>query len=336
MSFYSYKNANASVSPGNVCGDILNGLNKRACIQVKNVYDACLQQEQLDDKEVVIRNIVPVLPAGCRNARSGCNCNCACEGNECTCSCPNCSGPISHAEAVENAQNSQCPLPQPCGAWVFESCRSSTIKGNISNLCIERLCDRPQFARVRCNVDVPIDILFTDQNCQEWMGQSTITVAKDVLLCIPEESVIPFTIESLVSAICVSGSYIGNCTFEITICVSVVLKVLAEVDLLIPTYGFCEVPPCEEFAESVCDEFFSLPLFPQSSCAFTEVCPGDTPTPYSTANAAAATGGNVSCPGKNASGSACCRVSTCSNCGTTCASNGSMCPRCGSTMTTLS
>ena len=101
-----------------------------------------------------------------------------------------------------------------------------------------------------------MDVLFIDQRCQEWMGQARICVDKDVLLCVPEDSVVPFTIESLVSAICVSGSYIGNCTFEITVCVTVVLKVLAEVDIMIPTYGFCEIPPAEEFAENICDELF--------------------------------------------------------------------------------
>jgi ABC-type molybdate transport system substrate-binding protein len=49
MSFYSYKNANAECSPGVVNGNILTGLNKRVCIQVKNVYDSCLSQQQLDD-----------------------------------------------------------------------------------------------------------------------------------------------------------------------------------------------------------------------------------------------------------------------------------------------
>ena len=330
MSFYSYKNANSESSPGAVCGNILNGLNKKVCIQVKNVYDACLQQQQLDKQQVVISNIVPVLPSGCACGNSR-PCACNCSGNECTCACNSCSQPITHDEAVENAANSPRPLPQPCGAWSFESCRSSTIKGNISNLSIERMCDRPQFARVKCNVDVPIDILFTDQNCQEWMGQSTITVSKDVLLCIPEESIIPFTLESLVSAICVSGSYIGSCTFEITICVSVVLKVLAEVDIMVPTYGFCEIPPCEEFAESVCDEFFSLPLFPQSSCAFQEVdCENGSVLVNGSSSA--------SCPAAAASSSSSCscRVSTCSHCGTTCATGGSICPRCGSAMTALS
>lgn len=327
MSFYSYKNANSDTSPGVVNGNILNGLTQRVCIQVKNVYDSCLSQQQLDDKEVVISNIVPVLPGNdCRcNVNKSCSCNC--EGNRCTCSCPTCGVGISHQEAVENAENSPCPLPQPCGQWTFESCRSSTTAGRISNLSIERMCDRPQFARVRCSVSVPVDVLFVDQRCQEWMGQTTICVDKDVLMCIPEDSIIPFTLESLVSAICVSGTYIGNCTFEITICVTVVLKVLAEVDIMVPTYGFCQIPPCEEFAENVCDEFFSLPLFPQSSCAFEEVASANNSTYTATAAVGQA---NYPC-GSVSPVQGC---STCSNCGTVCASaRNSLCPRCGSTMT---
>ena len=254
MSFYSYKNADTACSPGVVNGNILTGLNQRVCLQVKNVYDSCLSQEQLDKKQITITNIVPVLPGSdCRPTGSK-QCRCTCDENRCKCTCPTCGAGVTHEEAVENAENSPCPLPQPCGQWTFESCRSSTTRGNITNLCIERLCDRPQFARVKCTIDVPIDVLFVDQRCQEWMGQATLSVDRDVLLCIPDDSILPFTLESLASAICVSGNYIGNCTFEITVCVSIVLKVLAEVDIMVPTYGFCQVPPAEEFAESVCDE----------------------------------------------------------------------------------
>ena len=326
MSFYSYKNANTETCPGMVNGSVLNGLNQRVCIQVKNVYDSCMQQQQLDDEEIVISNIVPVLPGSdCQNPMSR-PCNCTCEDNRCECSCPPVSGPITHQEAVENAENSPNPLPRPYGAWTFESCRSSTTQGRISNLSVERMADRPQFARVRCAVDVPLDVLFLDQRCQEWMGQTTITVNKDILLCIPDDSIIPFTLESLVSAICVSGSYMGNCTFEITVCVTVVLKVIAEVDILVPTYGFCQVPPCEEFAENVCDEFFSLPLFPQSSCAFESV--GD-----ATVNGA---GGQIyNCPPVADAQHARRGFNQCSNCGTTCAAGSTLCPRCGRTMTSV-
>ena len=56
-----------------------------------------------------------------------------------------------------------------------------------------------------------------------------------------------------------------NNRFNLTVCVTVVLKILAQVEILVPSYGFCPIPPCEEFAENVCDEFFSLPLFPPAS-----------------------------------------------------------------------
>ena len=130
-----------------------------------------------------------------------------------------------------------------------------------------------------------------------------------------------------------SGSYIGDCTFQITICVSVVLKVLAEVDIMVPTYGFCEIPPCEEFAESVCDEFFSLPLFPQSSCAFKDASAVAADTTASPAGTTTGCGCQNTTAGSNRGCG--CRVSTCSSCGTTCASGGSICPRCGSTMTAV-
>lgn len=41
MSFYSYKNANSECCPGEISGNsVLNGLNKRVCIQIKNVSNA--------------------------------------------------------------------------------------------------------------------------------------------------------------------------------------------------------------------------------------------------------------------------------------------------------
>lgn len=232
MSFYSYKNANSTRCPCSVSGnDVLNGLNEKVCIQVQRVYDSCLQQEQLDEQRVTLVSfgLVP-----------GCNCP----------SCP---------DGTDNNT-------QPCLPITFESCRSTATEGTIRNLSVERLCDRPCFARVRAQIDVPIDILFTDANCREYIGRGIVTVDKDVLLSIPDESIVPYTIEAMVSAICVSGTYLCNNVFELQICVTVVLKVLAKVEILVPSYGFCDVPPCEEFADSVCDEFFSLPLFPQAVC----------------------------------------------------------------------
>jgi hypothetical protein len=323
MSFFSYKNANAEQCPGSIVGSALSGLTEKICVQVKNVFDACLQQEQLDDVEITVSDIVPLVPDpenGCQSNGRPCSCNvCGCKAR-CTCGV---NGILTFPEAVEAARNSPDPLPPPVGQWTFVSCRSSTTCGRIHDLTIDRLVDRPQFARVKATVDIPIDVIFVDARCQEFIGRGKLSVDKDVLLSIPEESIVPFTLESMVSAICVSGDYIGNCKFEITICVTVALKILAEVDLMIPTFGFCEIPPCEEFAENVCDEFFSLPLFPRRNCA--NMLSGATPICNTPTNNTGVMGATTCATVAG--------VSTCSNCGTSVGGVSSLCPRCGRSMT---
>ena len=228
MSFYSYKNADPANSPGEISGSALDGLNEKVCIQVQRVYDSCLQQEQLTNKDVTITSYAQVV-------------------NKCCCN---------------NSNETTPPASAPVPPITFESCRSSTTDIDISNLTVERLCDRPCFARVRGYIDIPIDILFTDSRCVEYIGKGVVRVNKDVLLSVPDDSIVPYTLEGMASAICVSGTYRGDNVFSLTICVSIILKVLARVEILIPSYGFCSIPPCEEFADNVCDEFFSLPLFP--------------------------------------------------------------------------
>ena len=101
MSFFSYKNGNAELAPGCITGNPCQGLTKRVCIQVKNVYDSCMQQEQLDNQIVTVTGIVPVLngPVSSRP------CACECDGCSCTCTCRGCET-LTYNEAVENAENS--------------------------------------------------------------------------------------------------------------------------------------------------------------------------------------------------------------------------------------
>lgn len=158
---------------------------------------------------------------------------------------------------------------KPCGVHftpplTFLGCRSTTTTGILRNTKITRLEDRPNFARVETDVKIPIEVTFKDADGVEGSGTAKICVHKDVILYVPDESVIPFELDSVVSAVCVSGSF-NDCecfSFTIDACVTIILKIIAKVELLIPAFGFCEIPPCEEFADNVCDEFFSLPLFP--------------------------------------------------------------------------
>jgi len=254
MSFYSYKNATPACCPGAINGNALEGLQEKVCVQVKRVYDSALQQQQIDNAIVTITSFAQVSSGncGCGNGCGGCG-GCGTCGNNCTsCGC---------TDGCDGVATTTAPVPP----IVFESCRSSTTEAALRNLTVERLCDRPCFARVRATVDVPIDILFTDCRGAEYIGKGVVSVNRDVLLSIPDESIVPYCIEAMASAICVSGCYIGNNQFKMTICVTIILKVLADVEILIPSYGFCTIPPAEEFSDSVCEEFFSLPLYPHSS-----------------------------------------------------------------------
>ena len=260
MSFYSYKNANASCCPGMISGDALNGLQEKVCVQVKRVYDSALWQEQIDNAVVTITSYAQVSnTCGCGNGCNPCG-GCGTCGNGCGNACGN-----SCNHGCDGCGDTVAPASAPVPPITFESCRSSTTEASIRNLSIERLCDRPCFARVRCTVDVPIDILFADSRCIEYIGKGVVSVDRDVLLSIPDESIVPYNLDAMASAICVSGCFVGNNQFKMTVCVTIVLKVLADVEILVPSYGYCAIPPAEEFADSVCTEFFSLPLFPTAS-----------------------------------------------------------------------
>ncbi len=251
MSFYSYKNANASCCPGMIAGDATNGLQEKVCVQVKRVYDSAMWQEQIDNAVVTITSFAQVS-GGCGNGCSCGACGCNACGNGCNTCCDSCGETVA-------------PNSTPVPPITFESCRSSTTQAAIRNLSVERLCDRPCFARVRCTVDVPVDILFVDSRCIEYIGKGVVSVDRDVLLSIPDEAIVPYNLEAMASAICVSGCFVGNNQFKMTVCVTIILKVLADVEILVPSYGYCSIPPAEEFADSVCTEFFSLPLFPTAS-----------------------------------------------------------------------
>ena len=97
MSFYSYKNGNPCACPGAISGSALDGLQEKVCIQVKRVYDSCLQQEQLDDKEVVITSYAMVVNTNTNGCCHTCSCN----------------------DATETTAPTSAPVPP----ITFESCR---------------------------------------------------------------------------------------------------------------------------------------------------------------------------------------------------------------------
>ncbi len=211
MSFFC--NFNSDKCPGLIKGNPLNGLCEKTCIQVKKVFDACIQQTQVSGVVLTLSNFSPANPT--------------------------------------------YPL-------TFISAKSTTSKGVISNLTIESVPgERPNTSRVKADVIIPVSVAYTDANGVEGVATASVTLNKDVILCVPSASIMQYDIEAVVSLVSTIGTYTGAGQFTIDACVTIIVKVVMEVELLVPSYGYAVLPPCQDYTEEVCQGFFELPIYPE-------------------------------------------------------------------------
>ena len=210
MSFYT--DSRPGIFPGQT-NNAMNGLCERISIQTTKVFDACMNQSQLENYSLALSNFTPENPATPLNFISG----------------------------------------------------SSVVGGaTVSNLIITRFDDRPNFARVQATVNVPVTVTYTDANNVPGTATGTISVPQDVILYVPQPSLTPIDVIAFGSAVIASGTY--NPTtggFTVNVCLTTILKVVAVVDVLVPSYGYTPIPPCTPYTgDEVCPGVFDLPLYP--------------------------------------------------------------------------
>ncbi len=132
----------------------------------------------------------------------------------------------------------------------------------ISNLNVERLTDKPNFARVSFDATVPIIVTYTDANGVTGTGTSTITIPNDVIMFIPQPSIVPYRIEVFGAMSSPMGVYVSGSTFSISACVTLITRVLVKSEILVPSYGYCSPPPAQDYTQEICSGVFELPIFP--------------------------------------------------------------------------
>lgn len=160
--------------------------------------------------------------------------------------------------------------PNPTVPLRFVSAKSSSTTGIVENLVVERIPERPKYGRVQADIVVPVQVTYLDSDNEEGSGTGTVTVPVDVVMYLPEPSIIPYRIEASVSAVSPDGTYsqtqvidgVTYYVFVINCCVTAILKVTMDVELIVPSYGYAVIPPCQEYTEEVCSGYFELPLYP--------------------------------------------------------------------------
>jgi hypothetical protein len=109
-----------------------------------------------------------------------------------------------------------------------------------------------------------LEVLFTDATGTEGSATATVTFNQDVLLLVPSPSIMPFTVKAVVSAVVADATYNAETQgFTASVCLTVILKIVMPVELLVPSYGYCVIPPAQDYAQEVCAGFFELPMYPE-------------------------------------------------------------------------
>lgn len=135
----------------------------------------------------------------------------------------------------------------------------------ISNLVVDRLVDRPNYARVSGIANIPFVITFTDGNNETQTATSSAGIPFDVILYVPQPSLIPYRIEAFGALSSTIGTYAGNNIFTIDACITIIIRVVVDAELCVPSYGYCQIPPALDFTQDQCQGVFDLPLFPTAT-----------------------------------------------------------------------
>ena len=153
----------------------------------------------------------------------------------------------------------------PTYPLTFVSARSTQTTAIITSLQVDPIPDKSNLSRVQISYDVPVEVLYTDANGVAGKGVGTVSLSQDVILFVPEPSIMPYEVEAVVSIVAPEGVYSGNNTFTVSCCATSIVKIVMLVEVLVPTYGYAVMPACQEFTQEVCSGFFELPLFPGES-----------------------------------------------------------------------
>ncbi len=135
----------------------------------------------------------------------------------------------------------------------------------VSGLVIDRLDTCPNYANVSFNLTVPVTITYTDANGTTGTAQSTITVEKSVLLFVPQPSQTPISVNATGTFRSRIGTFTSPNIFTLTGCIQVIVKITGIVDVLVPSYGYPVLPPCQQAPENACPGLQDLPIYPTAS-----------------------------------------------------------------------
>lgn len=136
----------------------------------------------------------------------------------------------------------------------------------VSDIVVDRLENNPNFANVSLTITIPLTVTYRDANGVLGTATSSFTFSRCSLLFVPQPAFTPVNITANALFSSSIGVFTPEDIFTVTGCIQVVIKVVADVDLLLPSFGYPVIPPCQACeATNVCPGLEDLPLYPTAT-----------------------------------------------------------------------
>lgn len=117
-------------------------------------------------------------------------------------------------------------------------------------------------SRLGFTVTTPIIVTYVDSAGETGTASAAINFAQTAEFVLPDRTPYPYAIEAAVSLFSDSGAFLSADTVTFSACVMRIARVTATVEMLVPTYGYCEYPTCES-AAGRCPGVAGRPRFPR-------------------------------------------------------------------------
>ncbi len=139
---------------------------------------------------------------------------------------------------------------------------NSTGDAVISDLSVTPLAGTA-CSRVSFTLTVPVTVVATNTAGQFITGASSITLTQDVVMKVPADGVIAPRVEATAVIVGLQNALVTGTEVTTNACVTIITKVVADVILVVPSYGYPVLPPCQEYTQDVCSGIFNSPVFPR-------------------------------------------------------------------------
>lgn len=141
----------------------------------------------------------------------------------------------------------------------------------VSNVIVTRLDSRPEFANVSGTVSIPVIVTYRDAN--GILGTATTTYTNDfaTTLFVPQPALTPVSVSVIAQFSSTIGTIGEDGVLTTAACVVIIIKIVANVDILVPSYGYPVIPPCQTLAETVCPGLSDSPTYPTARVTSTNI-----------------------------------------------------------------